>query len=62
MAIEIASDEMFAQRPLGAALGAVIGEWFGVRSVFVVMGVVSATVLIPNRSITEQALSAAEDG
>jgi MFS family permease len=49
-------------RPLGAALGAVIGQWLGVRSVFLVMGVVTAAVLIPNRTITEEALSAAEVG
>ncbi len=49
-------------RPLGAALGAVIGQWLGVRSVFLVMGLVTAAVLIPNRTITEEALSAAEVG
>lgn len=32
----------------------------GVRSVFAVMGLVAAAVLIPNRRITEQALSDAE--
>ncbi|HET9443696.1 MAG TPA: MFS transporter [Acidimicrobiales bacterium] len=47
-------------RPLGAALGGAIGEWLGVRAVFAVMGVVTLAVLIPNRSITEEALSAAE--
>ena len=47
-------------RPLGAALGAVLGEWLGVRSVFLVMGVVTATVLIPNRTITERGLAEAE--
>ena len=43
-------------RPLGAVAGGVIGEWFGVRSVFVVMGIVSAATLIPARRLTEQAL------
>ena len=47
-------------RPVGAALGGTIGEWLGVRAVFAVMGVVSLAVLIPNRRITEEALSAAE--
>lgn len=47
-------------RPLGAGLGGVIGEWFGVRSVFAVMAVVAAAVLIPNRRLTERALSDAE--
>jgi MFS family permease len=49
-------------RPLGAALGAVIGQWLGVRSVFLVMGLVMAAVLIPNRSITEEAMAATEVG
>jgi MFS family permease len=49
-------------RPLGAAIGAVLGEWLGVRSVFVAMGVVTAAVLIPNRRITEEALSGTQAG
>jgi MFS family permease len=47
-------------RPLGAALGGALGEWFGVRSVFALMGLVTVAVLIPNRRITEQALTDAE--
>ena len=47
-------------RPLGAILGGALGEWFGVRSVFVVMALVTVAVLIPNRRITEQALTDAE--
>jgi MFS family permease len=47
-------------RPLGAILDGAIGEWFGVRSVFVVMGLVTLAVLVPNRRITEQALTDAE--
>lgn len=47
-------------RPLGAALGGVIGQWLGVRWVFAVMGILAAVVLIPNRRLTEQALAAAE--
>ncbi|MGH8946080.1 MAG: MFS transporter [Acidimicrobiia bacterium] len=46
--------------PLGAALGGALGEWFGVRSVFALMGLVAVAVLIPNRRITEQALTDAE--
>jgi MFS family permease len=46
--------------PLGAAIGGALGEWLGVRSVFAIMGVVAATVLIPNRRITEEALAGAE--
>lgn len=47
-------------RPLGAALGGLLGEWLGVRSVFAVMGVLAAAALLPNRRITEQALHDAE--
>lgn len=47
-------------RPLGAALGGALGEWLGVRSVFAIMGLITVTVLIPNRRITEHALTAAE--
>jgi MFS family permease len=47
-------------RPLGAALGGVLGQWFGLRSVFLVMGVVSAATLIPGRRLTERALADAE--
>ncbi len=47
-------------RPLGAALGGLLGQLFGVRSVFALMGLVAAAVLIPNRRITEQALTDAE--
>ena len=47
-------------RPIGAALGGALGQWLGIRSVFAIMGVLTAAVLIPNRRITEQALTAAE--
>jgi MFS family permease len=47
-------------RPLGAAVGGVIGEVFGVRGVFGVVGILSLAVLIPNRAITDEALAAAE--
>lgn len=46
--------------PLGAALGGALGEWFGVRNVFALMGLVVVAVLIPKRRITEQALIDAE--
>jgi MFS family permease len=45
-------------RPLGAALGGLVGEWLGVRGVFVVMGVFTLGLLIPNRTITEDSLAA----
>ena len=47
-------------RPLGAAIGGVLGQSLGLRSVFVVMGIVSATMLIPGRRLTEHALAEAE--
>lgn len=47
-------------RPLGAALGGALGEWFGVRSVFAIMGLLAVAVLIPNRRLTEQGLADAE--
>jgi hypothetical protein len=47
-------------RPLGAAVGGVLGEWLGLRSVFVIMGCVSAATLIPARHLTERALDDAE--
>ena len=48
--------------PVGALLGGALGQWLGVRSVFVAMGLLSLAVLIPNRLITESALSQAEEG
>ncbi|MBA3982933.1 MAG: MFS transporter [Acidimicrobiia bacterium] len=47
-------------RPLGALVGGALGQWLGVRSVFAVMGVVTAAVLIPNHRITDQTLADAE--
>jgi MFS family permease len=47
-------------RPVGAALGGLLGEWIGVRGVFVVMGLLAAAVFIPNRRITEKELARAE--
>jgi MFS family permease len=47
-------------RPLGAAIGGVLGQSLGLRSVFAVMGIVSAATLIPGRRLTEHALADAE--
>jgi MFS family permease len=46
--------------PLGALLGGLLAEAFGVRAVFVIMGIASLTLLIPNRAITDARLEAAE--
>lgn len=46
--------------PLGAVLGGAIGEWFGVRSVYAVMGLLAVSVLVLDRRITEEALSETE--
>jgi MFS family permease len=50
----------WGSRPVGAALGGVLGQWLGVRSVFAIMGIVTAAVLIPDRTLTERALVEAE--
>ena len=47
-------------RPLGAAIGGVLGQLLGIRAVFAVMGILAAAMLVPNRHITEPALEAAE--
>lgn len=47
-------------RPLGAALGGAIGHVAGLRGVFVVMAVVTAAALVPNRRLTERNLAVAE--
>lgn len=47
-------------QPLGALLGGLLGQWFGVRSVFAIMGLLAAAALIPNRKLTECALADAE--
>jgi MFS family permease len=47
-------------RPLGAAIGGVLGQALGTRAVFVAMGALSLAVLVPNRAITESALESAE--
>jgi MFS family permease len=48
--------------PLGAAIGGALGEWFGVRSVFGLMGLVTVAVLLLGRRLTDQALAEAEHG
>jgi MFS family permease len=47
-------------RPLGAALGGLLGQWFGTRAVFGVMGALALGLLVPDRTLTEQALADAE--
>ncbi len=46
--------------PIGAALGGLIAEAFGLRAVFASMGVLTALLFIPNRTLTDTALDAAE--
>jgi MFS family permease len=46
--------------PLGAALGGLLGEWWGVRAVFGVMGVVSASIIPAAMRLTDDVLAAAE--
>ncbi len=48
--------------PLGALLGGLLAEAFGVRAVFVIMGLLTLTLLIANRQITDARLDAAERG
>lgn len=47
--------------PLGAALGGGIAELFGLRAVFASMGVLSALLFIPVRTLTEAALIDSEE-
>ena len=47
-------------RPLGAAAGGLIGQAFGVRSVFITASIILIAVLIPNRLITNEAMTHAE--
>jgi MFS family permease len=47
-------------RPLGAAIGGALGQTLGIRAVFIAMSLLAVSVLIPNRAITETALTAAE--
>jgi MFS family permease len=46
--------------PIGAAIGGVIAQAFGLRAVFASMGVLTATLFIPNRSISDAKLDQAE--
>ncbi|MEZ5257270.1 MAG: MFS transporter [Ilumatobacteraceae bacterium] len=46
--------------PIGAAIGGVVASAFGLRAVFASMGVLAATLFVPNRSITDAALDRAE--
>jgi MFS family permease len=46
--------------PIGAAVGGLIAELFGLRAVFATMGVLAATLFIPNHTITDAKLEEAE--
>ncbi len=46
--------------PIGAAIGGVIAQAFGLRAVFASMGILTATLFIPNRSISDDRLDQAE--
>jgi MFS family permease len=46
--------------PLGAALGGLAGELFGVRAVFVIFGGLSALLLLGRLVVTDRAIEAAE--
>ena len=46
--------------PIGAALGGLIAEAFGLRAVFASMGVLTALLFLPNRTLTDEALDQAE--
>jgi MFS family permease len=47
--------------PLGALLGGLLAELFGIRAVFVIMGALTLTLLIPNATITDERLRRAEE-
>jgi MFS family permease len=47
--------------PLGAAVGGLLGELFGLRTVFVVMAAVSAATLLGMLVVKDHAMDAAED-
>jgi MFS family permease len=47
-------------RPLGAAIGGALGQTLCIRAVFIAMSLLAVAVLIPNRTITESALTAAD--
>jgi MFS family permease len=46
--------------PIGAAIGGLVAEAFGLRAVFASMGILAATLFIPNRTITDAKLDQAE--
>jgi len=46
--------------PIGAAIGGLIAEAFGLRAVFASMGILAATLFIPNHTITDARLDQAE--
>ena len=46
--------------PLGAAVGGLLAQWFGLRLVFVVMTGVTLSSFLLMRSVTDTAIEAAE--
>jgi len=47
--------------PIGAATGAIIAETLGLRAVYAAMGILAATLLIANQTITDTKLTDAEN-
>ncbi len=47
--------------PIGAAAGGLIAETLGLRAVYATMGILAATLLIPNHTITDTKLDNAEE-
>ena len=47
--------------PIGAALGGLVGEVFGVSAVFLVFGGLQLTLLLGRLVVTDEAIAAAED-
>ncbi len=47
-------------QPLGALLGGVIGQLFGLNTVFILAGAVTLLLLVARATITDQAIDAAE--
>jgi MFS family permease len=51
----------WGSQPIGALLGGVLAELFGLRAVFLVGGILTITLLAARTVITEEALAAAEE-
>ena len=52
----------WGSRPLGAATGGLLAELVGLRTVFLVMGVLTLSLLLGTRVVTDAAMDAAERG